>query len=176
MQRPTWVTVIGVLLIIFGVLGIFGSGQLIFMPTMIEFQGKMMGIAMENARHSDPEAEQILEEFEQMLDMSGSSKQTIMFMGIISLFITAFYLFSGITMLQMKKNAIKLAYWAIGLSMGFTIIQAFFAMASGSLFFMFMIIGCVISLTIDTVLLLVIILNDKSSFEQPDPRASIPLG
>lgn len=175
MDRPTWVTVIGVLMVIFGVLGIFGSGQLMFMPKMMEWQQSVMGKAMEQAQQKNPDSKEIIDELQKMWDMPDSTKTTIMIMGFISLLVTGFYLFAGISLLQMKANAIKIAYWALGVSMGFTFLQAMFAMSTSSIFGMFLIIGGVVSLTIDTVLLLVIILNDKTPFTQTDPRASIPI-
>ncbi len=41
MDRPTWATVVGVLGIIFGLLGILGGGQLAVMPAILEFQKEM---------------------------------------------------------------------------------------------------------------------------------------
>ncbi|KAA3632969.1 MAG: hypothetical protein DWP97_10010 [Calditrichaeota bacterium] len=168
MKRPTWVTVVGVLMIIFGVFGILGSGQLMFMPKMVEFQKSIMEPALERAQQKDPQAERILEEFHKLLNMTDGQKQLLMFMGLISLFVCAFYLFAGINMIQFKDNFAKLAYWALGLSIGFTLLQVMFAVTSDMLFFMFMMIGAVFSLTIDLILLIVIILNDKKA-TAPDP-------
>ena len=173
MNRPTWVMVIGILMIIFGVFGIFGSGQLMFMPKFMEFQKNLIAPALEEAKHKDPQAEKILEEFEKIMNMSDSTKQTIVIMGIFSLFITGFYLLAGIFMLQMKKNFVKIAYWAIGLSMTFTLFQTFLAMSSDSVFFMFMMIGGIFSITIDVVLLIVIILNDKPEIEYNQPVQAV---
>jgi len=41
-KKPTWVTVIGVLGIIFGCFGILGGGQEIAMPKMMKMQKEML--------------------------------------------------------------------------------------------------------------------------------------
>ena len=175
MKRPTWVTIVGVLIIIFGVFGIFGSGQLIFMPTMMEFQKDLLNSALERAADKEPDAEEILNAIQEMYNMDEATKVTLTVMGIVSLVLCAFYLFSGIALIQMKKYAVKLTYWALGLSLGFALVQAMIAVSVGSLFAMFMIIGGTISFTIDMVLLIVVILNDKAEFSQTDPRLTQPI-
>ncbi|MGD8669435.1 MAG: hypothetical protein PVF31_05095 [Desulfobacterales bacterium] len=49
MKRPTWVTIVGVLGIIFSCLGILAAGQEMIMPKILEMQKEMLsdiGIAM----------------------------------------------------------------------------------------------------------------------------------
>ena len=168
MKRPTWVTVVGILMIIFGVFGILGSVQQMFMPKMLEWQKSIMEPAMERAKEKDPAAEKMLDEFHKLMNLTDAQKQTLIAMGIVSLLICGFYLFAGINMIQFKENFVKIAYWAIGLSISFTLVQVMLAVASDMLFFMFMMIGAVFSLTIDLILLIVIILNDKRTISD-DP-------
>ncbi len=55
-KRPTWVTTVGVLGIIFGCTGIFGAGQDVVMPKMMEMQRQMMSEVSRSAPQEDQHA------------------------------------------------------------------------------------------------------------------------
>ena len=167
MSRPTWVTVTGVLLIIFGVLGMMGNLQAIFMPKFMSVQQSFFEMVREKAEAKDPDAAEILDEIEEMAQVPDWFPTFISFYGAIGVLFMVLYFYSGIAMMNLKRNAIRIAYLAIGLSILFAVVQILIALLFLSSFVVIgFVVGGVISLVIDLVLLAVIMTHDQSVFKQ----------
>ncbi len=165
MNRPTWVTVVGVLLIIFGILGMVGNIQAIFVPQFMGLHESFFEMARERAEERNPDAAEVFDELEKMSDVPEWFPTWISFYGFIGVLFMMLYFFSGIAMLNLKRNAIKLAYLALGLSIMFALGQILVALMFLSSFVVIgLVFGGVISLIIDLIILSVIMTHDQSIF------------
>lgn len=184
MKRPTWVTVIGVLTILFGVSGIFVGGQKMLMPTMLEMQKNMIaefskfeaekddGNDAVNAPDTGQSPSQsaganqaifkMFEEINEQIRIPEWYKNQAISIGAISMAISAFYLLSGIFLLIMKPFAVRSFYFAAGLSILWSAFQvALFAQAGEGMLLM-LIPHLIAGILIDAVLVTVVILNAKN--------------
>lgn len=164
MIRPGWVTVVGVLMIIFGALGLIGNLQGMFAPKFMDFQQRLIERAMEQAEREDPEAADILEGVEEMMETPDWFPTFIAIYGFFGVIIMAVYLFAGINLLQLKPTALKWTYWALGLSLAFAFIQIIIALMFTSLIAIGLMMGGTISIVIGIIILIVILVNNKGNY------------
>jgi hypothetical protein len=158
-KRPSWATKIGVLAIIFGVLGIIGSAQEIGMPKLIETQEAMMK-ELSKEQSSVPANDQttpifnknMLEAMQKNFNVPEWYKTWASPMGIVSIIIAAFYFYSGIALLIVKPYAIKLFYYVLSVSIGWALIQILIFSASGSPILMAQSSSSIASMVIDVVI------------------------
>ena len=180
MKRPTWATVISVLGIILSLLGLLGAGQDIMMPKMMEFQ-KQMFTQMEEIQKRqtqregaenapDEEFSQMVQSMEKMWDTPEHFGTLSVMTGILKLLICGFGLFAYICLLQVKPYAVKLVYWAIGLSIGLALVKGSVMVSSMSLMAAAMMFGSIFGLVINIVLLIVVAVADKTAYN----KASLP--
>lgn len=169
-KRPTWATIVGVMGIIVGCLGILGGVQSITMPGMIDMQKALwtdMKASMEQHEITEPHrmpSEEIFRMMENMWDIPDWFSAFCLLSGIITLFVSGFYAFAAIRILQTHPAAIKLFYAAAAVSIGFTIMKAVFVMVALSFMGMSMIVGGLLGVVINVVLLFVVATSDKTVF------------
>ena len=114
MKKPTWVTVVGVLGIIFSCLGILGAGQEMMMPRMVKMQmemfsdfEKMIEAEMERERADHPYSEGdyqgnaefpmgMFNSFMKMMDYPNWFGTWSIIAGILKLMVCAFFLLASI--------------------------------------------------------------------------------
>jgi hypothetical protein len=174
MKRPTWATVISILGIILSLFGLLGGGQDIMMPKMMAFQkqifSQMEDIQKKQALRKGTETvpdeafSQMVQSMEQMWSISERFEKWSVITGILKLIISGFGLFAYLCLIQVKPQAVKLVYWAIGLSIGLAVLKGALMLSSMSLMAMAMMFGSVLGLVINVVLLIVVITADKSAF------------
>ncbi len=187
MERPSWVTVIGILGLIFGCTGLLGGGNDIMMPTMLKFQKKIFhqfGTVFQEAgedylaeetdktvprvqpRTTKPdfpvEVFKMVESMWQFPDWFPAWSVTS---GIIKIIISAFYLVAAILLLQLKPASINLFYGAVGLSILIGLIKAIVAAIALSFLGMTLMAGGAFGIIIDTVLIVVVFTSDKAAFK-----------
>ena len=178
-KKPTWVTAVAIIAIIFSSFGILGGTQEIMMPQMLEFQKKMFSTMTEEFKRemenqpapSDPAAQQIqqsvmdiFEMIEQMFNFPDWYKSWMVISGILSLLINGFYLYAAIIFMQLRRKAIPLIYTAFGLSIALGITKVVVAVNALSAFAMFMMSGGLIAIVIELVLLIVVLTSRKDCF------------
>ncbi len=174
MKRPTWATVVGVLGIIFGCFGVIGAGQLMMMPKMMEMQKEMfssMQESMEKQETTDPQQtapKEMFKTMEKMWDVPDWFDTYCVVAGIAALFVSGFYVFASIRLLQTKPTAIKLFYSAAGLDIGFTVLKSVVAMTAASFMGMGMMMGGMFGLVITVVLLIVVATGNKEAFAKQE--------
>jgi hypothetical protein len=168
--RPTWATVVGIMGIIIGCFGLLGGAQFMMMPQMMDMQqemwsGMQSSIEAQSATNSQalPPAE-MFSMMEKMWNTPDWFDTYCLFAGIVALFVSGFYMFASIRLLQTKHNAINLFYWAVGLTIGFAIVKAVVAMAAMSYMGMSMMMGGLFGIVIHIVLLIVVITGKKEAF------------
>ena len=170
MKRPTWATVVGIIGIIIGCFGILGAGQLMMMPKMMEIQKKVwsgMQKSMEKLETTNPQQmppTEMFKAFGKMADVPDWFTTYCVMAGITALFVSGFFVFSSIRLLQTKPTAIKLFYLAAGLSIGFTIVKSVIAMAAMSFMGMGLMMGGMFGVVINVVLLTVVATGNKEAF------------
>jgi len=172
MKRPTWATIIGVLAIIFGIIGILSGAQEMAMPSMIETQKEVQKEMMSNLASgangipAPPAAgvANMMEAMNTQLELPEWYMSWAPIMGLLSIVIASIYLASGVFLLIVKQFAVKLFYVAIGLSILWAAIQAVIFEKTGVGIIMAQMAGSVASLAIDIVLLFVVLFCSKEAF------------
>ena len=176
MKRPTWVTIVGIMGIVFGCFGILGNGQMMIMPKMLKLQKKIWSGMKESFEKQEAKRPQsgppkaMLEAMEDMCDVPPWFGTYCVVAGIVSLLVSGFYVFASIQLLQTKSAAIKLFYSALGLDIGFTILKAGVAVASMSFMGMAMMMGGMFGVVVSVVMLVVVATGDKTAFTAPVKR------
>jgi hypothetical protein len=174
MKKPTWVKVIGVLGIIFGCLGLFGSMNMMIMPTMFDFQKAIFEAAMEEARHDPGFPRDLMDKIKEMWEFPDWFGTWAVVFGIAGLLVSGFYLLAAIWLLQLKRSADKIMMWALGVSISLALLQIITIIPACGFIVIAIIGGCVLSIVIDMVLLLVILTSDRSVFARGAVMADTP--
>lgn len=169
MNRPTWVTVVGILGIILGSFGIFGAAQLMLTPKMMEMQKDMMAEIQESMEdqetsESDRGAPDMTEMFEKMWVVPEWFGTWCITAGTIGLLISGFYVFASIRLLQTTPTAVRLFYSAAGINIGFALLKAVVAMLATSYMIKAMMVGGLFGTVINVVLLIVVATGNKEVF------------
>ena len=188
MKRPTWVTIVGILGVIFSSFGLLGAVQEMVMPKMMEVQQKMFThmqeeirreIERERARLQQNEGEtqahevdiseefplEIPEFFKRIWDPPEWYGIWAVLSGIVKLFVSGFFLFASIGLLQVKLSAIRNFYWAAGLSIPLALIKGLVAyIGIGSFLGIFLLAGALFGIAVDSALLVVVAASDKKAF------------
>ena len=187
MKRPTWVTVVGVLGIIFSCLGILGAGQEMIMPKMLEMQKQMVSdfekmieaeMEKESAKQSNRPAGQrggaefpvgIFKSVTKMFDFPDWYGTWSIISGILKLLVCAFFLFASIRLLQLKPASIRLFYWAAGSSIALGVVKGAVAVLAASFIGIAMMFGGIFGIIIDIVLIIVVATGNKEAFYRQGP-------
>ncbi|WP_444897051.1 hypothetical protein [Microbulbifer sp. SSSA005] len=183
MKRPTWATVVGVLAIIFGILGVLAGVQEIAIPSMIEMQKEMMTSFSEgktpdgksvpemsweikkDGEKQKTDMSQMFEGIEEQFEHPEWYKSWAAVLGLISLVVAALYLLSGILLLMAKQFSIRIFYVAIGVSVIWAIVQAIiYSQADSSMLMAAQIPSSISSVVIDIILLVVVFIGSKEAF------------
>jgi hypothetical protein len=180
-KKPTWITVVAVIAIIFSSFGILGGTQEIMMPQMVDVQKEMVtNITDEYKREMEkyqgqmsPEEKvmqdkflSIFEMISGMFDFPDWYKSWMVVSGILSLLVNGFYLFAAIWFMQLRRRAIPLLCGAFALSMTLGITKIVVAVQALSSFALLMMSGSMIAIVIELVLLIVVLTSNKDSFVQ----------
>ena len=178
-KKPTWVTVVAVVAIIFSCFGILGASQQIVMPQMAEFQKKIFTTMTSEFKReidkqpapSDPEAQRLQQTvfdlfkmIETMFDYPDWYKTWVVIAGIIGLLINGFYLLAAIWFLQLRRKGIPLIYTAFVLSIVLGITNTVVTANALSAFALIFMSGGLIGVVIELVLLIVVLSSDKACF------------
>lgn len=192
MERPTWVTIVGVLGIIFGCFGVLGGGQEMLMPKIMEMQKGMFthfqeAIKKQHERNTDKSAKETettednhgartasnaVDEFPiEIFDMMQKMWEVPEWFGTWSIFsglskaaVSALMLLASIWLLMLKKAGIKLFYIAAGLSIFLCVAKGIIALSAMSFMMMAMMFGGAFGAFIDVVLIIVVATGSKEVF------------
>lgn len=190
MKIPTWVYIVGIIMILFGGCGIIKEQQQIFLPDTLETQQKAINdfiaenedAAAEN-EDSDTsstteqekleEAMKILtmdafESMDKILQMSEFTKTWTVRFAIMGIIVSFLYLLGGVFLLIRKRFSIPLAYSVLILSMIFSLIRwAVLATdASSGLFNLALSFSNLSGIVFDFVLVIIIMASDKTYFRE----------
>jgi len=169
MKKPTWITVVGVLGIVFGIFGLIGSGQVAAMPTFLQWQRRMFDSFPVAPAAAD---QQNLEQFQQAMRMFLGDQPSwfgpaCIALGVIGLAINGLYVFAGVSLLQLKPNSARLFSRVLGASIALGIVRALVMMNGYSFMAIPMLMSGLVGVVLDVILLVVIVTSDKSTIGQP---------
>jgi hypothetical protein len=190
MKRPTWGTVIGVLMMAFGGCSVLNNIQAISLPAKLDEKKAEFHKKMEEKKANKPDtlitaetdsltllgdssgtkkykAEKKFDLAKNVLDMPESTKTWIVRFGYMGIIVAILYGLGGVYLLIPKKFSVKLAYGVLILSIAFTAAKTIVLLSPGSA-------SGVIALTmggtqlfsilIDIVLLSVVFASDKEFY------------
>lgn len=202
MKVPTWATVIGVLMILFGGCGVLNNVQKINTPkTLDQSSGMIAEITREleeaveeqkketasedsldtrnaedtiNANDRTESFKQIRDSMGKMLNFSDYYKKWIVRIGYIGVFVSIFYAIAGVLLVMGRQISIKITYLAIGLSLSALFFQIIvLAMDDESGMIAGMTnIGAYFMIFVNILVLVVILASDKSYFYQTENHLS----
>lgn len=172
MKRPTWATVVGILGIIIGCFGILRAGYDIITPKVIEFQKEIIPEMLKEFEKKQESSktplpahhDKFLNMANKMLNVPNWFNIWLVVSGIIGLLVSGFYIFASISLLLVKKSAIKLFYIMVGISIGFIILKGIVAMVGMPLVGFSMLVGGIFGIGLNVILLVVVITGDKQVF------------
>ena len=174
MNRPTWVTVVAVMGIVFSCWSLVSSGSMMMMPKFMDMQKKMMQ-TMENDASSARMPESSRTMFKEMMDFPPWFATWSVVAGILRLLISGCGLYASVIMMQLKPHAVRYFYLAVGASVVFTVVNTAVAVTALSFigyWYAFVGFGGVV---IDMVMIIVTAVNDKSAFQQSGSAAATEL-
>lgn len=173
MKRPVWATVIGILCIVFSLGGMFYSVELVAMPQMIQMQREMMKGMFKNMKTQDknaPDFKPVQDIFDKMLGHQPPWFNTAMVvLGLIGILINGLYLFAAISLLMLKKYALRLFYTAIALVIAFAAVRSVVMIQGFSFMSIPMLAMGLVGVIIDGVILIVVLNSDKMAFRPLPP-------
>ena len=181
MKIPTWVILVSICFLFFGgcdvISGLFTTVGPDYSEEdpfekleklQSEFADDSTKAELDSAFNSES-AKMQQEQLKKMVGESWFATKWYKVFAYIGILVGAFYFISGIFLLMQKDYAIKMAYIALGVSIGFTIVQMItMSMSSSGLLNFAGNIGFIFSISIDIILLIVIITADKSTFGTDD--------
>ena len=140
------------------------------MPKMMEMQKEVwsgMQESIEKQETTNPQQmppKGMFKAMEKMWHVPDWFDTYCMIAGIAAVFVSGFYVFSSIRLLQTKPTAIRLFYSAAGLAIGFNILRSAVAVVAMSFMGMAMMMGGMFGVVINVVLLIVVATGNKGAF------------
>jgi hypothetical protein len=169
MKRPGWATVIGVLGIVFGALGLLRAGRIMLLPWILRLQKELLGLIAEGlvtARGGAGLPEGVTRVLRLFLgDVPPWIGAWAVALGALSMVVCGFYLYASICLLSMRRGAVSLVTWAFGLSIALDVVKGIVFGATHSFIGMGIAVGCMFGAVVDGILLLVVLTSDKTAFE-----------
>ncbi len=168
MKKPSWVSTVGILGIVFGVLGLLTAAQTAMMPNMIEMQRKMMeSVTLTVPGH--PRDQQAIDQFKKTIEELWGNppawfRAACFAMGIAGALVNAFYILAAVLLLQMKRFSVVLFYIAMAVSIAFGVIRGVTFVNALPLLGMSMLFAGLVGVAMDLVLLIVVATADKKAF------------
>ena len=162
-NNPKWVTVVGILGIVFGLAGLIGAAQVMSMPKIIEMQ-KAMFKAIPGDADGNPPPKEMQEFFESFWGTPPAwFPSAAIVLGIVGLVVNGLYVFAAIALLQLKPYSVKLLGGVLITSMILALVRSTVPAISFSMIGMTFAAGGLIGLVMDGVLLAVLVTSDKST-------------
>ena len=171
MQKPAWVNVVGVLLMIMGCFGALGSYQTFKMPKVMARYKEMMPEfkqRLEQRGSSATSSERVMQMYEKMGNVPPWFGSWCLLTGTIALIISVLYIFTAVNLFQLKKTAISMFYWVMAIDIIFLIIRGVVGITAMSWLGMSMILVGGLAVVVDIILLLVVGSKNKEAFLQQE--------
>lgn len=162
-------TAVGILGIIFGVGGLFSSTQTILIPKMIEAQKQML-TGMEKSfpgSEMNPGFGGLKEMLEKDLAKTKPwSGLVFAILGLTGVVINGIYVFASISLVLMKRYAVRLFYYIMAISIGFAILRSALAYTAQPFMGTAIAASGIAGLALDIVLMILALSGSKKAFDQ----------
>ena len=175
MTRPTWITIVGVLGIIFGALGMMNAAQTAVTPQMLEWQRRFMHSIVSSmpAQDKGPKAEDLEKAFDSFWGpVPHWFKPWSIAAGLIGLGLSVVYIYGMISLMLMKRWAVRLIYACSAAAIALAVARGVAGALALKLIGLNVMMTSAISLAFHCVLLLVIFANAKETFR--DAPGAVP--
>jgi len=163
---PTWGKAIGILMIIFGSLGIFIQFYKIMIPQIFKMSGGIMNAMNQLPQQegqTDMRAPMAL--FNEMAAMSNMQANTMIFGGVIGLIACALYIIAGAKLLKATPSNYN---WGKNMLLAFltlNVVTAILLLIDGfSIIVMGVMVYMILGFIIDLVLYIILISSDKTKY------------
>lgn len=183
MKRPIWLTIVGVLAILFGIAGVFSGADQMSAPAVVELHQEVLEVVREEkpappTEESAPQAGAKVEDggvdisiaFEtktQAFNLPDWYKSWALVIGGLSMIVAIFYFSSGVLLLMERDNAVKVFHFAITLSVIWVVLQSIIYIQTDSGVLIAQIPSALASVVIDFMLLAVVFFGRKVSNVSP---------
>jgi len=194
MKIPTWAILIGICMLLFGGCEMVSSTQAVYLPDVLEMQSNMMKTMQENGTFGSVyppdsilnsadssasamaqlQSKRMHDAFNQtrnIFSMSAYAKKWIVVFGYMGVLVGGFYFLSGIFLLVRLPFSIRLVFIALIISIVFNLTQTIvmsFDQEGGFMSKSFG-IGNLFGVVLDVVLLIVLMVIDKSTYLPKNP-------
>lgn len=165
-SAPGWGKAVGILMIIFGALGVFIQIYKLIIPRMIEMQGNMMDrMSSYDSVYGNPYSE-VSNVYGEMFGISESQATFLTISGILGFIGCVFYIIGGAKLLTPKPANLNFAKYSLFAFFGLNLLTLIILMSSGnSVLLMVILIYVGMGFTIDLVLGIILLSSDKSAYE-----------
>ena len=177
-KPPTWATVVGILGICFGALGLMGGAYELMMPMMLSMQKKMMAGMKESIKEkpqaSDPrEAKPSVPKadpaaafkfFDEFMSAPHWYPRFAYVNGGLQLLFSALYILAAVFLLLVKRGAATFFMWVAALSAIRNLAAVGIGLAAGSFFAFWSVGSGAAGFLIDLVLIIVVAVSDRSPY------------
>lgn len=161
-KRPTWVTIIAILCILFGCYGIIAGAQETVLPKMLDMQKEAMSSLFSEGGNLPEQQKKILNQLTEMWNYPDWFPAWSVVSGVLKILVSIAYLIAGILLLQLKHYAVRVFYWAAGCSIAVALFKAIIYVAAMS--FAGIIMAGIFGWIIDIVLIVIVATSNKSAF------------
>ena len=164
MNKPGWVTTVGILGIVFGCFGLLGSVQSLFMDRLLAQQRRMLE---QIAAQPGPVTEFARRLLESMVGMPAWFRSWSIGAAIAGLILYAAYIHAATAILRVRPGAVRRFAAASALVIAYGVVQGAAAYAAMPEMRLFVVPGIVFNLVVHVSLLGVALASDRSVFEGP---------
>ena len=168
MNRPTWATIVGILGIVFGGIGLMNAVNTAILPYLLEWQkGFMQSFidSMPAAKNGDAAGQDPAAMFETLWGpMPSWFKIWCLVVGLLGIALSAAYIYSAISMLQMKRQAIRLFYLFSGAAIVLALTRGIVAALAVRMMGLNVLMASVASIAFHIVMMLVVQTSNKSAY------------
>ena len=163
------IKMVGILIMFFGILGCLSGYQLLSTYNSDTYETDLIKQIEEQVKADELNEADLDESFLEIPDWFDSY---LLFLGLAGLLIHLFYAYCGFSYFKLKENSKKLVYRGIGASLGLVILKFIVGMSFSSFLTISLAFSAVFGMIVDVVLLIVIMMKDKRTFERYDSRAA----
>lgn len=178
MERPRWATVVGVLGMIFAFFGLMGAGQMLTIPNIIQFQQQIMHnmeASMKGRPKEQAEFQQVEDVVKQIIGQVPHWFKTAVFIfGVLGVIVNGIYIFACISLLLVKRYAVRWFYAAVTLSIALAVSRGIAAVLSTKLLGLGLAVLGLVGIVVDVILLVVVATGTKEAFRQEPTFEILP--
>ncbi|UKN03016.1 hypothetical protein K6119_05740 [Paracrocinitomix mangrovi] len=161
-KAPQWGRVIGIIMIVFGSLGVFYQMYKILIPSIFSMQRNMMNDFDRMGRNNP--GNRVFENMQEVWFMSDTQMTVMTIGGILGILLCVFYIVGAAKLLKKGEQNLKIGKMVLFIFIGYNVIFCSFLFAGGSIFARMIAIYAIIGLVADIVFTIIIVSNNKEEY------------